>query len=237
MPQNFFKRYEKKYLLSTLQYHILLSRMEGLIQADTYGKYSISNIYFDTPDFSMIRTSLDKPLYKEKLRLRSYGFPTQDSTVFLEIKKKYDGIVYKRRTSLSLSDAERYLYRGTHTGQTCQVLKEIDWLFTRYPLMPAVFLAYDRTAYRGNADKELRITFDTNIRGRQDWLSLTAGADGTAILPPDTVLMEVKFPGAMPLWMSRLFAELQIRPVSFSKYGTYYQEIICSDKKGNQKYA
>lgn len=237
MAQEYFKRYEKKYLLSNLQYHSLLKRMNGYIQADTYGSYSIYNIYFDTPDFALIRTSLEKPLYKEKLRLRSYGVPTQDSPVFLEIKKKFDGVVYKRRTTITLSDAERYLYQGIHTEHNSQVLREIDWMFTRYPLHPAVFLSYDRKAYCGITDSELRITFDTNIHARNDWLSLTDGTGGTAILPDDTILMEVKFLGAMPLWMSQLFAEMQIYPTSFSKYGTYYKQSLCEPRKGIQKYA
>lgn len=223
MPQESFKRYEKKYLLTKEQYEQLLSGMEGHIRKDAYGSYAIHNIYFDTPDHALIRASLDKPFYKEKLRLRSYGVPTPDTPVFLEIKKKYNGIVYKRRTTLSLEEAENYLYSHTDKEGSGQVLREIDWLFARYPLKPSVYLVYDRLAYCGIEDDSLRITFDTNIRGRDERLKLTEGTDGIELLDPDTVLMEVKFIGAMPLWMSRLFASLKIYPSPFSKYGIYYR--------------
>ena len=226
MSQEAFIRYEKKYLLSKEQYEQLLIGIEAHVRKDAYGSYSIHNIYFDTPDHALIRTSLDKPVYKEKLRLRSYGVPTSDTPVFLEIKKKYDGIVYKRRTALSLAEAENYLYSHTDKERSEQVLREIDWLFTRYPLKPAVYLAYDRLAYCGAGDKSLRITFDTNIRGRDERLKLTEGTDGIELLDPDTVLMEVKFIGAMPLWMSRLLASLKVYPSSFSKYGTYYRLLM-----------
>lgn len=237
MTQEVFKRYEKKYLLSTFACHALLKQLEGRICPDSYGSYSLSNIYFDTPDHALIRESLEKPYYKEKLRLRSYGTSPAASPAFLELKKKCGGIVYKRRMSLSLGEAEDYLYHGIHPAKDSQILREIEWVLSRYSLFPAVYLSYDRTAYTGIQDDGLRITFDTNIRGRQDALSLRAGSFGNALLPPDTVLMEVKLPNAMPLWMSRLFAQMQLYPVSFSKYGSYYTQYICSQQKGNQKYA
>lgn len=237
MAQETFKRYEKKYLLSTLTYRTLLKQLEGQLIPDAYGSYAISNIYFDTPDYTLIRNSLDKPFYKEKLRLRSYGTPRGDSPVFAELKKKCDGIVYKRRVPLSLTEAEDYLYHGIYPSVDNQVLREIQWLLSRYPLSPAVHLSYDRTAYSGLRDKELRITFDTNILARKDALTLRAGAFGESLLPPDTVLMEVKTSGAMPLFLSRLFSKMQLYPSSFSKYGTYYTQYICSSQKGNQKYA
>ena len=236
MPE-IFRRYEKKYLLTIPQYHTFLSKSKEYLCEDTYCSYSISNIYFDTSDFLLIRNSLERPLYKEKLRLRCYGEVTPDSSVFLEIKKKYDHIVYKRRTSLTLSEAEDYLYRSIPPKNENQILREIDWLFTRYPLQPVLYLTYDRTAYRGREDAELRVTFDTNIRAREERPYLQKGADDAALLPEGMILMEVKIPGAMPLWMCHLFAELEFHHCSYSKYGTYYREFICQEKKGVSKYA
>ena len=237
MMQEVFRRYEKKYLLTIPQYHTLLSKSKEYLSEDAFDSYSISNIYFDTPDFFLIRNSLERPLYKEKLRLRCYGEVTPDSPVFLEIKKKYDRIVYKRRTSLTLSEAEDYLYRSIRPKEENQILKEIDWLFARYPLQPAIYLTYDRKAYCGREDPELRITFDTNIRAREECLYLQEGTDGAALLPEGMILMEVKIPNAMPLWMCHLFTELELRHCSYSKYGTYYREFICQEKKGITRYA
>ena len=71
--QNCFERYEKKYFLSPEQQRQLLQAIGSHVKMDFYGRYTISNLYYDTPDWRLIRTSLEKPIYKEKLRVRSYG--------------------------------------------------------------------------------------------------------------------------------------------------------------------
>ncbi len=237
MAQEVFKRYEKKYLMTLAQYEALLPRILNKVRMDQYGDYTISNIYFDTKDYELIRTSLEKPTYKEKLRLRSYGEVGKEDKVFVEIKKKFDGVVYKRRVEMTLAQAEEYLYNNGNPKIDCQIMKELDWFTQRYPLEPAVFLAYDRKAYSGIDDEELRITFDTNIRYRETKLSLEKGGSGNLLLPPNLVLMEVKIPGVMPLWLSHLLSELEIYPNSFSKYGTYYKQNMHLLMKGKKKYA
>ncbi|MCH5275539.1 MAG: polyphosphate polymerase domain-containing protein [Lachnospiraceae bacterium] len=237
MTQEVFRRYEKKYLLTIPQYHTFLSKSKEYLSEEGFHSYSISNIYFDTPDFFLIRNSLEHPLYKEKLRLRCYGEPSPDSPVFLEIKKKYDHIVYKRRTSVKLSEAEEYLYDLRPPNEQNQVIREIDWLFARYPLKPVVYLTYNRQAYCSRINPELRITFDTDIRARDEHLFMQDGTDGVALLPEGMILMEVKIPNAMPLWMCHIVTELNLQHCSFSKYGTFYREFICKEKKGMIKYA
>ena len=227
MTQEVFKRYEKKYRLSLEQYQELISRIITRLQPDQYGKYSICNIYFDSRDYRMIRTSLEKPVYKEKIRLRGYGQPGPEDQVFLELKKKFDGVVYKRRIPMSLSEARKYLYYGIRPGQHSQVLDEIDYAVDFYQARPAVYLSYDRIAFSGKEDPELLVTFDMNIRARDYSLELDKGAFGVPLLGKRELLMEVKIPGAMPLWMSQALAELAIYPVSYSKYGTFYQEYIA----------
>jgi hypothetical protein len=222
--QGVFKRYEKKYLLSDYQYKLLRERLAEYMEQDSYGLHTINNIYYDTDDYRLIRESLSKPVYKEKLRLRSYGTPTSDSKVFLEIKKKYDGVVYKRRVSLGLEEANKYVLKGKQPSKTCQITKEIDWFLKSYDLTPKVFIAYDRIALFGKEDNDLRITFDTNIRWREDNLDLTKGSSGRQLLQPGQILMEIKIPGVMPLWMSHMLDELDIRSTSFSKYGTCFSK-------------
>lgn len=224
MIQEVFKRYEKKYLLTKEQYRGLMNRLGEKIVLDEYGEHTICNIYFDTPDYELIRTSIEKPVYKEKLRLRSYGIPKKGDTVFIELKKKFDGVVYKRRTPLTLIEAEQYLYAGKKPKKQGQILNELDYFLKKYIIKPTIYLAYDRMAYYVQEDINLRITFDKNIRCRKEQLYLELGSAGEAILPKDHVLMEVKIPGVMPLWLSRIFSELCIYPVSFSKYGTYYEK-------------
>lgn len=237
MAQEIFERYEKKYLLTAKQYHSILPELKHFFRQDDYGKYTIYNIYYDTPDYQLICASLDKPYYKEKLRLRSYGMPSKDNPVFMEIKKKYDGIVYKRRAQMTLEESVRYIRSGIHPHANPQILRELDYFFSRYCLIPKVFLAYDREAYAGIYGSGLRITFDTAIRYRESSLSLSAGSNGTLLLPPSMILMEVKLPGVMPYWMAQLFSKYDIYPVSFSKYGTYYQQKISMLQKGIHKYA
>jgi len=223
-----FERTEKKYLLSKEQYELLLEKSKEYIKSDKYGVTSICNVYFDTEDSELIRTSIEKPLYKEKLRLRSYGTPTsEDSKVFLEIKKKYDGVVYKRRVSMSLKESEKYLNNGIKPEcENGQIIREIDYIIEHYNLKPKLFLAYDRIAYNGIEDTALRITFDTNIRSRENDLSLMAGSYGDNLIDGDTYLMEIKANGGMPLWLVDLLSTLEIYPLSFSKYGNIYKRSI-----------
>lgn len=221
--QGVFKRFEKKYLLSSAQYQALIGRLADQMKMDRYGKTAILNVYFDTPDHRIIRRSIEKPPYKEKLRLRSYGVPQEDDRVFVELKKKYDGIVYKRRVGMSLKGAEQYLYDREEPEKPCQITNEISWFLREYPgLVPAMVISYDRTAFSGIEDKNLRVTFDSNLLWRDQDLFLEKGAFGTALLEPGQRLMEIKIPGAMPVWLAHALDELRIYPVSFSKYGRAY---------------
>lgn len=240
--QETFKRYEMKYLISEMNYKLLRQILQGRLKADKYGITTICNIYFDTPDRKLIRTSLEKPVYKEKLRLRSYGTPSERDTVFIEIKKKYNGVVYKRRESMELIEAERYLYDGKPIGKDTQIMREIDWFLKYYRnLEPAMYISYDRVALYGAEEPELRITFDSNLLFREEELLLECGGWGSPILAEGQRLMEIKIPGAMPLWLSHILDEFDIYPVTFSKYGKGYlnslQTVKSKDLKGVKIYA
>lgn len=231
MAQEIFKRYEKKYSLTQDQYHQLMGYLNQSMTMDHYGKHKICNVYYDTLDYELIRTSLEKPEYKEKVRLRSYGVPSGEDTVFLELKKKFDGVVYKRRAAMTLGEANAYLRQQIRPKQDGQILHELDYTIRRYDLKPAVYLSYDRIAYYGNEDPELRVTFDTNIVGRSFALDLEQGSFGVNVLGQGRILMEVKIPGAMPVWMSRVFSNLDIFPITFSKYGAYYKRYILKQNE------
>ena len=248
--QAVFKRKEIKYLLSREKRNALLPILEAHMEPDAFAHSSISNLYYDTPDFRMVRRSLEKPMYKEKLRLRSYGTPENTSTVFPEIKKKAMGIVYKRRISLPYQEAVSFLsgqqIASTDTcngmtqqiastdmcdGTTRQILHELDWMLASYEnLAPRVFLSYERDSYKGISDPSLRLTLDQDILFRTDRLDLREGAFGEAILLPDQTLMEVKISNATPLWLAQALSEIGIFPVSFSKYGRAYER-ICRDPR------
>ena len=220
--QSCFKRYEKKYCLTLAQQQAILQEMQPYMKKDAYGQYTICNLYYDTDDWRLIRTSLEKPLYKEKLRVRSYGTPAPDGNVFVEIKKKYDGVVYKRRITARADEADFLVSGFCPAGQLGQIGREIQWFQQRNRTRPKVFIGYDRLAFAGIDDPELRITFDTNIRWRTTQLELCAGDHGAPLLPDDRVLLEVKLPGVCPLWLAHALAETGAVPVSFSKYGSCY---------------
>lgn len=221
-----FKRYEKKYMLTPDQLTRMLAGIDGHMCADEFGHYTICNIYYDTDDFQLIRASLEKPVYKEKLRMRSYGVPSSRDEVFVELKKKYDSVVYKRRTAMKAADAVSYIHGGAVPEREDQICHEIDWFMRSYHPKPKVFIAYDRTAFAGAEDPELRVTFDTNLRWR-DWdLDLRAGDGGEPLLSSDQILMEIKIPGTTPAWLAHLLSEIGAFPTSFSKYGTCYQQNI-----------
>lgn len=218
--QMIFKRYEMKYLLSRTQYLHITEAFDGRMKPDIHGKSTILSLYFDTPDDLLIRRSLEKPLYKEKLRVRSYGIADTDTTVFVELKKKYQSVVYKRRIAMSEEEARRYLLSHTSVMDT-QISREIDYcLFHYHNLMPRMLLSYDRTAFYAMDNPQFRITFDENILWRDQDITLTTGIGGTAVLPADTILMEVKTADAIPLWLVQLLSREKIYKTSFSKYGT-----------------
>lgn len=228
-----FERYEIKYLLDDVQYKKLLERIRDRLIPDEYGKTTICNIYFDTPDSRIIRTSLDKPAYKEKLRLRSYGTAEDHSTVFIELKKKYQGIVYKRREDMDYTSAINYLCRHQRAVRDTQILREISHFMEYYEnVEPSMFISYERVAMYGAEDPELRVTLDKNILWRTMEMDLRKGAFGNPILMPGQCLMEIKIPDAMPLWLSNILDELNIYPASFSKYGLGYQQMMMRRKDG-----
>ena len=244
-----FKRVEKKYLVSEEQFQELREVIEEHMQYDEYGLTTICNIYFDNESFQLIRTSIEKPSYKEKFRIRSYGIPTDDDTVFLEIKKKSKGVVYKRRIPFMLKEAREVLEKiyasdelydiihpeGTEPGSKFnilndysngQIMHEIEYIINHYKLHPSWFVAYDRVALFGNDDPEFRITLDKNVRTRTDHLTLDAGDAGERILDEGYSLMEVKTKGGMPLWLVRELSKLKLYPYSFSKYGNAYKRKV-----------
>lgn len=220
-----FQRLEKKYLLSEAERRYLLSVLCEHMQPDEYGAYTICNVYFDTENNDLIRRSLEKPVFKEKLRVRSYGVPAAQDPVFLEIKRKCKGVVYKRRVTMPCDCLQTYLDTGQHPWEASQIWNEIDYCMQFYKVQPKLFLAYDRTAFRGVETPSLRVTFDKNIRYRQTKLSLAEGDDGELLLPQGQYIMEIKSDGAMPLWLCEALNAAQIYPTSFSKYGNIYKKL------------
>jgi hypothetical protein len=228
-----FLRVEKKYLLDEMQLREIMNAVSSYMEEEHYGSSTILNIYYDTTDMRLIRSSIEKPLYKEKLRLRAYGEVTDDSEVFVEIKKKYMGVVYKRRESMAYYLACQFLHGYNHALGSSQVLREADWMLNSYHLLPAAAISYDRVAFVGKEDPEFRLTIDRNLKGRRTDLDLRIGAKGNRILAEGKYLMEIKTAGGMPLWMCHLLDELCIFPISFSKYGEYYKGYMLRTDESN----
>lgn len=224
---NIFERYEMKYLITNRQRKIIMRAMQNYMKPDDYGRSTICNIYYDTPDYYLIRNSLDKPVYKEKLRVRSYGTVHANGNVFVELKKKYRDVVYKRRISLPEREAMFYLGSDASGGLDGQIGSEIDYFrFFYRDLAPRVYISYDREAFYDRQDDTFRMTFDDNIMWRDYDLSLTKPPYGRMILPPNTSLLEVKTSGGIPLWLSSVMSENGIFKTSFSKYGRAYEAIV-----------
>lgn len=221
-----FKRYEKKYLLSASQYSALRQQLDDHIVPDEYFSSTVCSIYYDGDDYHLIRHSIEAPVYKEKLRLRSYNVPDEDGTVFLELKKKFKGIVYKRRVKLTAREAMDYLAGRCPAPRDDQVMREIDWFLKTNDVSAKAFIACEREAYVSKDDPELRVTFDRDIRWRDTELDITAGSHGESLLAPGQVLMELKVPGAAPMWLAHMLSDLEIFPTGFSKYGTCYRNAL-----------
>ncbi|MBQ8174206.1 MAG: polyphosphate polymerase domain-containing protein [Clostridia bacterium] len=233
MPIYIFCREEKKYLLSPDEQAHLLSRLSERITPDAYPHNTIASEYLDTSDFRIIRASMDGGVYREKLRIRSYGRPRGGDPVFFEIKKKYKGIVYKRRVQTPYAAAHTYLAGGSKPTEG-QIMDEIDHAMRVWERpQPRVLLAYERDAYFLRDFPAVRLTFDSAVRYRTESPFLTEGTEGKIILPPDKVIAEIKTEGGMPLFLSHLLDELHIYPTRFSKYKTAYLDILKQERKND----
>lgn len=244
MAINTFARKEIKFLLDMHQYHSLMEVISQYMEPDKFcvgGKeYGIYNIYYDTPDDYLIRESLSKPYYKEKIRLRSYYSPAApDDTVFLEIKKKVGGIVTKRRVSMTLEESDAYFADRSKPVSdkyiTEQVFRELDVFLDNYPIAPKQYISYQREAFFGKDNSDFRLTFDRKITERRFDLSLGYESYGNYIIGADQRLMEVKVSDAMPEWLVKKLSELGIFKTSFSKYGRAYENFI-KDQIRNEKH-
>lgn len=221
-----FRRYEKKYYITREQAEALLNKIGDHMTPDEYGETVVCNLYYDTPDYLLIRRSLDKPLYKEKLRVRCYGVPKEDSVAFIEIKKKFAKVVYKRRLDTTYQKAKKYLETGD-LDISGQIKNELDWFLKSYKkLAPSTAVFYTRKAFFDRENPELRITVDKDIMWRKEDLDLSLGAYGEALIPEDCRLLEIKIPGVMPVWLAHILSELNIFPNSFSKYGKAFLSFI-----------
>lgn len=222
------KRYEMKYILTKEQLTFLRKSLYGHMDIDQYGKTSIASIYYDTPDYRLIRASIEKPSYKEKLRLRSYGIAEKDDHVYLEIKRKVEGVVYKRRVETSENDVASFLsYKKDSIGND-QIAKELVYFRNYYGrLEPKIMIAYDRTSY-AEIDGDIRLTIDENPRYRAYDLNLHTSMDGQLLLPAGSAILEIKVQQEMPLWLVNILSEGKIYKASFSKVGTAYQKIMTS---------
>lgn len=233
---NTFERYEIKYILTDEQRSRLEHLMSGRMKIDRYGHSTIRNIYYDTDDYRLIRHSLDRPVYKEKLRVRSYGRISEEDDVFVELKKKYDSVVYKRRIALPEHTATEWLSGDGQLRVRSQIGDEIEYVRRFYPgIKPKVYISYEREAYYPVNGEDLRITLDSNIIARDYDLSLLCGVYGTPVTGRDLTILEVKVPGAVPMWLIRFLDKNGIRKTSISKYGSYYRNMRQAGSADNER--
>lgn len=224
--QTIFKRYEKKYLISREQGAALQKIFSQHMAPDHFGEYLVQNLYYDTENWDVIRASVEKPMYKEKMRLRCYGEPNHDTNFFLELKKKYKGVVYKRRIAIPSQPLSQKSIRDIVSAETSQISRELDFYLKINEVSEKIYIVYRRLAFAGIENEGLRVTFDTDIRFRMDDLNFSRPDTGHIILPQDTMLMEIKTLGGMPLWMAGVLSEHKIYPTAFSKFGVCYTDYI-----------
>ena len=243
MITNSFQRKEKKYFLNRNQLEHLIADLSEYMTLDQYCKngnwYLIRNIYYDTNDNHLIRLSTNKPSYKEKLRVRKYGsYDDLNPRCFLEIKKKINGIVSKRRVALQEQELNDFI--SNHVVPTKekyldhQILNEIAYFLTYREVKPAIFLSYERLAFFAKDDATFRVTFDRNIVSRRHDFKWNHDTYERRLLQEDQILMEVKVTNAMPLWFAALLSKYHIYPISFSKYGAEYKKEM--EMKGAMQY-
>ena len=218
-----FRRQEVKFVLKEAQYSLLRDLIKAKIPSDSFGKYLVQSLYFDTDTWDVIRASIEKPVYKEKLRLRCYGVPDRSSTIFMELKKKYKSIVYKRRISFPMQALQLKTSRDIAAEENSQIGRELSFYFHTNPVEEKVHISYNREAF---SDNGLRVTFDTGIRFRTNFLDYQYPDGGLEVLPAGLTVMEIKTLGGMPLWLAQALGESKVFPTPFSKYGVSYKKYI-----------
>jgi len=233
--ENFLRRYELKYILGAREYLAVMDGIKRHTVPDEFPESSIMNIYYDTADFRLVRKSIEKPFYKEKLRLRSYGVLDEGGECYIEIKKKYNSVVYKRREGLPYGEMKSFLL---DIKPYSLVTEEIAYMFRLYEgLSPRMFITYSRKSFKGVKEKDLRITFDSDILWRDYDLSLSKGAYGERVMTEGSYLMEIKTSSAVPLWLSEILTREKVVKTSFSKYGNAYLCLMKNKKYGDLLYA
>ncbi|MCL2242989.1 MAG: polyphosphate polymerase domain-containing protein [Treponema sp.] len=231
--QNFFKRHEKKYLITQDQAAALQNIISQRMNKDP--QYLVQNLYYDSGNWDIIRKSIEKPFYKEKLRLRLYGLYSTDSQAFIELKKKYDGITYKRRAAVPVMEIKNRSIGEIINSSDSQIHREIAFFLKNNTVSEKVYIAFRRTAYTGIKESDLRITFDNDIlftlcpRNKCCFDGFNPG-NGRRILKPSQSLLEIKTAISMPFWLARALSEKSIFPSSFSKYGVCYAKHIAGGK-------
>lgn len=215
-------------MLNQKQYELFLKKINDYVEEDKYFKYKICSIYFDTNNYDLIRNSLEKPIYKEKVRIRSYGKVENEDKIFFEIKKKYKGITNKRRITLTYENLKNYLNKNKiPDNSNIQIFNELDYLMNYYELKPKVFISYDRISFISKENKNLRITFDNNLNYRLNELNLDD--EKGKIFNNDKYILEIKTLDSFPIWLVKALSELEIYPTSFSKYGSIYENYILKE--------
>ncbi len=221
-----FKRQENKYLINKNIYDRIIQLGCDFIEKDNYSETVINNVYLDTDDYLLTRRSIEKPKYKEKLRVRGYQSVDNDSKVFLEVKKKCEGVGYKKRLTIKLDELNRRLAVKDYELGNDHIAKEIGWCLSRYQPVPKIYVGYERVAYKGVGVSPLRITFDRNVIYRSNDLKLESGFYGDYIVDKDLVIMEIKTTEGIPLWLTNILNQLKVYPSSFSKVGNAYKKEI-----------
>lgn len=223
----FFERIEKKYLMNRSQYEQFLKRISPYMKLDEYGDHTVMSVYYDTDRYDLIRRSVEHPYFKEKLRVRSYGTPTEKTEVYIELKRKINRIVYKRRKAMCWDEAAAYLKEGIRPGEEDQIFREIDYFLKQYPtIAPRMLIAYERAAYYSVTGPKIRLTIDRDIRAREDDLTLLHGSYGEKLYEKDIYVVELKIEGSMPLWLSETLADIHAYSGGFSKYGRFYEKKV-----------
>lgn len=237
-----FNRVEQKYILTKEEYKKLFSKINNYLEKDKYYQSKICNLYFDNDNNDFIVNSLEKPIYKAKIRLRSYSVPNLNDIVYLELKGKYDGVVFKRRVDIKLKDFNYYMKTGIIKKEyNNQIMKEIDYVIKKFNIYPKLYIGYDRLSYYDKNNINFRVTFDFNLRSREDELKLELGDNGN-LYNKDLVIMEVKSLQSIPLWFTKILSNMKIYPNSFSKYGEIYinkeskniKPLVIKEKETNE---
>ena len=234
-----FNRFELKYWIDSDKQHQLQQYISNFMKQDANSRendgYRICSLYFDNRDRSAYYEKFDGNFIRNKYRIRFYNENT--AKAFFEIKTKQNFFVRKNRQIMEFEPDEIPELKSILSSEDDTVHGPFRFAYRQLKLEPIVWVSYHRTAFVGNHNPKLRVTFDRNLGGVDaDGYRFRLGESQAVQLSKwnNPIILEIKFDGHLPYWLEKAIQDLNLQHQSISKYGLCVNRFIFRNWKERQ---